>query len=225
MRRTDVRKIVFSSTCATYGEPKQVPMREDHPQNPVNPYGATKLMVERALQDYHRAYGLRSISLRYFNAAGADASGTIGEAHQPETHLLPLAIAAAAGHGPELTVFGTDYPTQDGTCIRDYIHVTDLAEAHVLALQKLGTDDFATHFNLGNGRGFSVREVIETVARVTGRPVPHRMGPRRPGDPPALVGDCSMARDVLGWRPQTPELETIVSSAWRWHQNAPHPQG
>lgn len=218
MRDAGVSQLVFSSTCATYGVPQAVPIAEDHSQNPINPYGASKLMVELLLRDFNEAHGLRSISLRYFNAAGADPDGETGEDHDPETHLIPLVLDAAAGKRPDVTVFGSDHPTPDGTCIRDYIHVTDLAQAHVLALQALESDAATTVYNLGNGHGFSVRQVIETVRQVTGRPVNAVIGPRRAGDPPQLVGDASRIRRELGWRPQHTELADIVATAWRWHQ-------
>jgi UDP-arabinose 4-epimerase len=210
-----VKKIVFSSTCAVYGEPSQVPIPENTVRQPVNPYGVSKLFFEQALEAYDRAYGLRFASLRYFNAAGADESGEIGELHEPETHLIPLALRAAAGTGPELQVFGSDYPTPDGTCIRDYVHVNDLAEAHVKALEHLqaGKDSFAA--NLGTGRGHSVRDVIATVEEVTGNSVPVRLGPRRPGDPPALVADPRRAESLLGWQAARTLRETI-STAWNW---------
>ena len=210
-----VKKIVFSSTCAVYGEPSQVPIAENTARLPVNPYGVSKLFFEQALEAYDQAYGLRFASLRYFNAAGADDSGDIGELHDPETHLIPLALQAAAGLGPELHVFGTDYPTPDGTCIRDYIHVNDLADAHVKAIEHLqaGNDSFAA--NLGTGQGHSVKEVILTVEAVTGYPVPRRMGPRRPGDPPALVADPRRAESLLRWKARRTLRETI-STAWKW---------
>lgn len=221
MRDAGVSQFVFSSTCATYGVPQAVPIAEDHPQKPINPYGASKLMIERMLRDFDAAHGLRSISLRYFNAAGADPAGETGEAHDPETHLIPLVLDAAAGVRPDVTVFGSDYPTQDGTCIRDYIHVTDLAQAHVLALQALQALEAGaatTAYNLGNGKGFSVRQVIDTARAVTGLAIPVRMGPQRAGDPPELVGDASRIRAELGWLPQHADLADIVGTAWRWHQ-------
>jgi UDP-glucose-4-epimerase GalE len=210
-----VRDIVFSSTCATYGVPRKVPIAEDHPQAPVNPYGETKLAVERVLQWYQRAYPLRFAALRYFNAAGADPDGEVGEDHDPETHLIPLAIEAALGGNP-LQIYGTDYPTPDGTAIRDYIHVQDLADAHVAALERLqgGTRDLFV--NLGTGRGHSVREVIAAVERASGKKVPARESDRRAGDPPELVADARLAGDVLGWKPRIPNIETIVEHAWRW---------
>ncbi|MGA7887967.1 MAG: UDP-glucose 4-epimerase GalE, partial [Candidatus Sulfotelmatobacter sp.] len=210
-----VKKIIFSSTCAVYGEPSSVPISENTPRQPVNPYGVSKLFFEHALEAYDRAYGLRFASLRYFNAAGADKSGEIGELHQPESHLIPLALRAAAGAGPELHVFGSDYPTPDGTCIRDYVHVTDLAEAHVKALDHLqaGHESFAA--NLGTGQGRSVREVIAAVEEVTGHLVPVRLSPRRPGDPPALVADPSRAETLLQWKARR-SLQESVSTAWNW---------
>jgi UDP-arabinose 4-epimerase len=216
MRDHGIDKLIFSSTCSTYGMPQAIPIPEDHPQRPINPYGASKLMVERMLRDFDQAHGLRSVSLRYFNAAGADPDGETGEDHEPETHLVPLVLDAAAGKRPHVTIFGDDYDTADGTCIRDYIHVTDLAEAHVLALQALDQGAATTAYNLGNGRGFSVKEVIEAARRVTGRSIPVGLGPRRPGDPPTLVGDAGKAIAQLGWRPRHAELSTIVATAWKW---------
>ena len=212
-----VRDLVFSSTCATYGEPREVPISESHPQNPVNAYGETKLAVERMLRWYGQAHGLRYAALRYFNAAGADPDGAVGEDHDPETHLIPLAIAAAHGRGGPLSIFGTDYPTPDGTAIRDYIHVLDLAEAHLLALAKLAEGTTSLHLNLGTGRGSSVREVITSVAKATGRAVPVREVGRRAGDPPVLVADARQAGERLGWKPRYPDLDTIVAHAVRWH--------
>jgi UDP-arabinose 4-epimerase len=217
-----VHDIVFSSTCATYGEPVRVPIDEDHPQNPVNPYGESKLMVEKILKWYQGAYQLRYAALRYFNAAGADPDSAIGEDHDPETHLIPLAIEAALGRGRELQIFGTDYPTADGTAVRDYIHVIDLASAHLLALQKLQQGTPSLLLNLGTGRGHSVREVLATVEQVTGHKVPAREVGRRPGDPPALVADARRAREQLGWTPKYPELATIVEHAYRWHERHAH---
>ena len=214
-----VDKLVFSSTCATYGEPETVPITEDEPQTPINPYGKSKLVVEQMLADFESAHGLRSAMLRYFNAAGASPDGEIGEAHDPETHLIPLALDAVAGRGPALTVFGSDYPTPDGTCIRDYIHVADLAEAHVKALDS-GAGCRA--FNLGTGSGVSNREILDAVTRVTGKPVPHRFGPRRPGDPPVLVSNASRACSELGWNPALSDIDTIIATAWAWHQGGGH---
>ena len=222
VRDHGIRSLVFSSTCATYGIPDQVPIPETAPQNPINSYGASKLMVERMLRDFDTAHELRSISLRYFNAAGADPGGETGEVHEPETHLIPLALDAASGAGPGLTVFGEDYPTPDGTCLRDYIHVSDLAEAHVLALGKLQESGRSDVFNLGTGKGASVLELIAAVERVTGRKVPYSVGPRREGDPPALVSNGDRARSELGWTPRLSDLDTIVGTAWAWHQKMHH---
>jgi len=218
LRDNGIEKLIFSSTCATYGVPQRNPIPEDHPQDPINPYGASKLMIERVLRDFDAAHGLRSISLRYFNAAGADPDAEIGEDHDPETHLIPLVLDAAAGTRPHITVFGDDYDTPDGTCIRDYIHVTDLADAHLLALKSLENGADSTAFNLGNGQGFSVNQVINTARRVTGRAIPVKTGTRRAGDPPELVGDASRAIGTLGWKPRFAALEDIVQSAWKWHQ-------
>lgn len=216
-----VRRFVFSSTCATYGEPVRVPIDEAHPQSPVNPYGWSKLFMEKILSSYDRAYGLRFVALRYFNAAGA--TPLRGEHHEPETHLIPNVLAAAAGKLPYVSVFGGDYPTPDGTCVRDYIHVTDLCSAHTLALEYLRGGGASDFINLGNGHGYSVMEVIETARRVTGRDIEVRMEPARPGDPARLVADASKARAVLGWQRQYPELEAIIRTAWEWHQA--HPEG
>jgi UDP-glucose-4-epimerase GalE len=218
MRATEVKQIVFSSTCATYGLPEQMPIREDTPQRPVNPYGETKLMIERALYWYGVAHGLRSVALRYFNAAGADPDGEIGEDHNPETHLIPLILDAAVGRRPHIGVFGTDYPTPDGSAVRDYIHVQDLADAHVRALRYLNDGGESRAFNLGTGDGHSVRETIEAARRVTGRPIPSKDSPRRPGDPPVLVADASLAKEKLGWVPALGSLEHIIGTAWAWHQ-------
>ncbi len=212
-----VRDVVFSSTCATYGDPERVPIDEDHPQRPVNPYGESKLMVERMLRWYGQAHGLRYAALRYFNAAGADPDGELGEEHAPESHLIPLAIAAAQGHGGPLSLFGTDYPTPDGTAVRDYIHVADLAQAHILALAALDKGTPELRLNLGTGRGSSVREVIRAVERASGRPVPVREVGRRAGDPPVLVADARRAGELLGWKPRYADLDTIVTHAVRWH--------
>jgi UDP-glucose-4-epimerase GalE len=221
-----VRDVVFSSTCATYGEPSEVPISETHPQHPVNPYGESKLAVEKILHWYAAAYQMRFVALRYFNAAGADPDGEIGEDHEPETHLIPLAIEAASaqkdrspedGRRRELSIYGTDYPTPDGTAVRDYIHVADLAEAHWLALRHLADVGTNLRLNLGTGRGHSVREVIAAVEKVSGRKVPARSVGRRAGDPPALVADPREAARILGWRPTYPDIETIVRHALRWH--------
>jgi UDP-glucose-4-epimerase GalE len=212
-----VKRFIFSSTCAVYGVPARVPITEDTPRQPVNPYGMSKLFFENALESYGRAYGLRSISLRYFNAAGADEGGTIGELHDPETHLIPSALKAITRERGPLELFGEDYPTPDGTCIRDYIHVNDLAEAHVLALNHLDAVTTSARFNLGTGQGASVKEVIATIEEITGTTVPRRMGPRRPGDPPELVADPSGAQSALGWK-ATRSLRDIVRTAWQWEQ-------
>jgi UDP-glucose 4-epimerase len=222
LRRHRVERFVFSSTAATYGVPDRVPITEDTPQVPINPYGMSKLAVERALADYARAYGWGVASLRYFNAAGAAPDGTLGEDHHPETHLIPLVIQAAMGRRPHIEVFGTDYPTPDGTCVRDYIHVDDLAEAHLLALEALEPGK-ELRLNLGIGRGYSVREVIRTVEEVTGRPVPVKEGPRRAGDPPELVASSAQAQRQLGWQPRYTELRPIIETAWNWHRK--HPRG
>ncbi len=220
MLEVGLDQIVFSSTCATYGIPMVLPIDEDHPQRPVNPYGESKLFVERVLRAYAHAYRLRWVALRYFNAAGADPEGELGEDHDPETHLIPLAIDAALGRHPWIDVFGTDYPTPDGTAIRDYIHVADLADAHVHALRHLLRGGESTALNLGTGTGHSVREVIVTVERMSGRRVHVREEPRRTGDPPALVADARQARQVLGWRPRFTDLELIVRHAWNWRVEA-----
>jgi len=222
MRSAGVRRLVFSSTCATYGDPVRLPMDETHPQQPVNPYGMSKLASERAMADYGRAYGLRAVALRYFNAAGCDPEGELAERHEPETHLIPLVLREAArvlgGGRPEdtrLVVNGDDFDTADGTCVRDYVHVSDLCEAHLIALARLeapGREPFEA-FNLGTGRGHSIREVIEACRSVTGADIRYRVGPRRPGDPPALVADASLARRVLGWEPRIAVLEDIVRTA------------
>ena len=217
LRDHSISRIIFSSTCATYGVPERTPIGEQHPLRPINPYGASKLMIERMLTDFDTAHGLKSIALRYFNAAGADPDAEIGEAHDPETHLIPLVLDAAAGMRPAITIHGDDYATPDGTCIRDYIHVTDLAQAHVLALQALERGAESTVYNLGNGQGFSVRQVIDRAEADTGKPIPVAIGPRRPGDPPRLVGDATRIRRDLGWQPQYADLDTILSTAWRWH--------
>ncbi|AKG22760.1 UDP-glucose 4-epimerase GalE [Calothrix sp. 336/3] len=218
MLAANIKKFVFSSTCATYGVPEVVPIPENHSQNPINPYGATKLMVERILSDFSTAYDFRSVRFRYFNAAGADPNGLLGEDHQPETHLIPLVLMAALGKRDSISVFGTDYPTADGTCIRDYIHVSDLAMAHVLGLEYLLQGGESEVFNLGNGSGFSVKEVIEAAESVTGKKIPVVECDRRAGDPPALIGSGEKARKILGWQPQYPGLQDIVTHAWQWHQ-------
>ena len=221
MAAESVKYFVFSSTCATYGEPIETPIAETHPQRPINSYGESKLAVERALPHFDRAYEIRSVALRYFNASGADPDGEIGEDHSPEIHVIPRAIDAATG-GVGLTVFGDDYPTPDGTCLRDYVHVTDLAGAHVKALEAIVETGKSGAYNLGTGHPHSVREVIDTVARVTGRQVPWTLGPRRPGDPAVLYAAAHKAQAELHWTPRFADLETIVRTAWTWHSTHPH---
>jgi UDP-glucose 4-epimerase len=221
MQDHGVGPLIFSSTAAVFGEPVRSPIDENHPRQPINPYGMSKHMVEAMLGDFDRAYGLRSVALRYFNAAGADPEARIGERHDPETHLIPLALQAVLGRRPALKVFGRDYDTPDGTCIRDYIHVDDLAEAHLLALEYLWNGGASTAFNLGNGAGFSVQEVLDAVGRVAGKPVPAEDAPRREGDPARLVADASLAKATLGWRPRYADLETIVRHAWQWERQRP----
>lgn len=216
MLQADIKKFIFSSTAATFGEPLQPTIDENHPQRPINPYGHTKLMVEQILKDYDAAYGLKSVSLRYFNAAGADPDGELGERHEPETHLIPLVLQAASGRRKIISVFGRDYDTPDGTCIRDYIHVTDLCQAHLLALRSLVLGAETQAYNLGNGAGFSVQEVIDTAKDVTGRNIRVIEGSRRAGDPARLVADSKKIRDALGWTPTYPSLHDIVSHAWSW---------
>ena len=219
MRRHGIDRLIFSSTAAVFGNPMTDRIDEDHPKAPINPYGASKLMVERILADAAEAYGLRSVALRYFNAAGASIDGAIGESHEPETHLIPNVLRAALGAGPGLKVFGDDYPTSDGTCVRDYVHVDDLAQAHELALRYLDGHPGGHAFNLGNGAGFSVKAVIEAAAAVVGREIPYEVAPRRTGDPAVLVASSERARRELGWKPMHPELAPIIESAWRWHQS------
>lgn len=223
MNKHGVRRIVFSSTAATYGEPERVPIEETDRTLPTNAYGETKLAMERMIRWFDVAHDIRYVSLRYFNAAGAHESGTIGEDHQPESHLIPLVLQAALGQRPHISMFGDDYDTADGSCIRDYIHVSDLADAHVLAVQKLRTGSDSAVYNLGSGNGYSVREVVETARRVTGREIPLVVEPRRAGDPAVLVASSERARRELGWRPERSNLETIIASAWSWHEN--HPEG
>jgi UDP-glucose-4-epimerase GalE len=220
MHAAGIEQIVFSSTCATYGIPQSLPIREDTPQIPINPYGASKLMVERMLGDFANAYGLRSVALRYFNAAGADPDGEIGEDHDPETHLIPLVLDTAARRRPAIAIFGTDYDTPDGTCMRDYIHVTDLATAHVLALVALEKRGKPVAYNLGNGIGFSVKDVLAAAERVTERQIPFVEKSRRAGDPARLVADATRARRELGWSPKFHDLQVILKTAWHWHQRA-----
>ena len=221
MAAEQCRLFVFSSTCAVYGEPRETPLSETHETRPINPYGQTKLAVEHALPHFEGAYGIRSVRLRYFNAAGADPEGDLGEDHAPEIHLIPRAIEAATGGAP-LEVFGTDYPTPDGTCLRDYVHVSDLADAHIRALDRLVSGGASATYNVGTEQPSSVQQVIATVERVTGRPVPRRIAPRRPGDPAVLYASAARIRDELGWVAQRPALDIIVADAWRWHAAHPH---
>jgi UDP-glucose 4-epimerase len=222
MRQTDVRRIVFSSTTATYGEPDVVPIPETTPQQPINPYGFTKLVIERALADYASAYGFAYAALRYFNAAGARPDGSIGEDHDPETHLIPIVLQVALGQRDQITVFGDDYDTSDGTCVRDYIHIDDLGDAHLRALERL-QEGKGLCLNLGTGRGTSVREIIQACREVTGHPIPETIGPRRAGDPSELVADARLAREILGWTPAYTDVKSIVETAWNWHRT--HPRG
>lgn len=221
MRRHGVMRFVFSSTAAVYGNPLHTPITEDHPKAPINPYGRSKWMAEQLLADYDRAYRLKSICLRYFNAAGADPEGELGECHDPETHLIPLVLQVASGRRPHIAVYGDDYETQDGTCVRDYVHVEDLCEAHLLALRRLLDGGDSDCYNLGNGRGFSVLEVISAVRKATGHPIPAVIEPRRAGDPPRLVADASRARARLGWKPRHRELGSIIGDAWAWERRHP----
>jgi UDP-glucose-4-epimerase GalE len=221
-RRNGVKRFVFSSTAATYGQPETIPITEDATQSPCNPYGQTKLAFEWALADYAAAYGMGYAALRYFNAAGASHDATIGEDHTPETHLLPIVLQVALGQRPDIEIFGSDYPTPDGTCIRDYVHVEDLAQAHALALERL-RDGVGLKYNLGTGGGYSIREVVRAAEAVTGRKIPVREGPRRPGDPATLVASSTRIRQELGWKPKYPDLESILETAWKWHKS--HPNG
>lgn len=223
MLAAGVKRMIFSSTAATFGEPQVIPIPEDHPKDPTNPYGRSKLMLEEILAEYDLAYGLKWTALRYFNASGADPSGTIGEDHKPEHHLIPLVFDVALGKRENIKIFGTDWSTPDGTCVRDYVHVTDLAQAHWLALEALENGAPSTVYNMGNGSGYSVKEVISVVEEVTGKKVPAVESPRRPGDPARLVASSDRIRKQLGWTPMYPELKTIVETAWNWHSN--HPNG
>jgi UDP-glucose 4-epimerase len=222
MRAADVKRIVFSSTTATYGEPKTIPITEAEPQLPINPYGFSKVVVERALADYEHAYGFAYAALRYFNAAGASPSGEIGEDHTPESHLIPIVLQVALGQREKVTIFGTDYPTPDGTCIRDYIHIDDLADAHLKALNLLKSGS-PLKLNLGIGRGYSVKEVIDACRKVSGHKIPNDVGARRAGDPPELIANSTLAQKTLGWKPNYTDINTIVETAWRWHSS--HPNG
>lgn len=223
MVEAEVRHFMFSSTCAIYGDPVEIPIDETHPRNPINPYGRTKLMVEQILADFRQAYGIESTVLRYFNAAGADPDGTIGEDHRPETHLIPLVIQCALGKREKIQMFGDDYPTSDGTCIRDYIHVNDLCQAHLLALKRLLDGRSGAGYNLGNGTGYSVKEVIDTVQKITGKKILSEIIDRRDGDPAILIGSSDKAISELGWAPEFTDLETIIKHAWNWHRH--HPDG
>ena len=218
MVRHGVNHFVFSSTAAIFGEPEYSPIDESHPQQPINPYGRSKLMVEQILEDYDTAYGLKSVALRYFNAAGADPDGELGERHNPETHLIPLVLQAASGRRDSISVFGNDYETADGTCVRDYIHINDLCDAHMLALKRLQKTNISKRYNLGNGQGFSVKQVIDAAIDVTGKEIEVVNSDRRAGDPAILVADSSMARQELGWKPGFADLKSIVETAWRWEQ-------
>jgi UDP-arabinose 4-epimerase len=213
------RNFVFSSSCATYGVPDRLPLTENDPQRPINPYGYTKLVVERMLRDAEDAHGMRSVALRYFNAAGADPGRELGELHEPETHLIPLVLLAAMGRVPSIQVFGNDYPTPDGSCVRDYVHVSDLADAHVAAIEWLSANKQSSAFNLGNGRGYSVADVIRTAEEITGLAIKTEIRPRRPGDPPSLVSDSSRARHLLGWKPNFPELRQQIDHAYQWFRS------
>lgn len=221
MRKYNTKYIVFSSTAAVYGEPDEVPITEDHPTSPTNVYGRTKLHFEEMLQDYDQAYGIKYISLRYFNASGADLSGEIGEDHHPETHLIPIVFQKALGQRDRLAIFGTDYPTSDGTCVRDYIHVNDLADAHILAIEALAKGRCSTIYNLGNGKGYSVREVINVASKVVGQEIPATEEERRSGDPAVLIASSERIMEELNWQPKYPDLETIIATAWKWHQSYP----
>lgn len=223
MLENNVKKIVFSSTAATYGNACYTPIDEVHPQNPINPYGKTKLMIENIMDDYDKAYGLKSVRLRYFNVAGADNKSRVGEWHNPETHLIPNILKSTFSGGKTFEMYGTDYDTKDGTCVRDYIHVTDLAQAHILAVKYLQSGNESNIFNLGNGVGFTVKEVIDTARKVTSHPIPAKITPRRAGDPAQLIASSEKAKEILGWTPEHNSLEEIISTAWNWHKN--HPNG
>ncbi|WP_238701906.1 UDP-glucose 4-epimerase GalE [Helicobacter bilis] len=219
MRKANVKNIIFSSTCATYGNPLHLPITESHPQNPINPYGYSKLVVENMLKDFSHAYGLEYVILRYFNAAGASMLFDIGESHSPETHLIPLLLQTALGQREVLSIYGDDYPTKDGSCIRDYIHIDDLANAHILALKYLLNGGKSEAFNLGNGLGFSIFELLECASRLCGKQIPYTIESRREGDPAALIGDSTKAKQILGWKAHFADIETILSSALNWHSN------
>ena len=221
MVKFDVKHFVFSSTAAVFGNPQYSPIDEKHPKEPINPYGQSKLMVEKILEDFDRAYGLKSVSLRYFNAAGADPEGELGERHVPETHLIPLVLQAASGRSESISVFGKDYETLDGTCVRDYIHIVDLADAHVKAIDYLKKGNASSTFNLGNGKGFSVKEIIEASQKVTGKKIAVKYGDRRSGDPPTLVADATLSKKILGWEPKYTKIEDIIQHAWAWEEKYP----
>jgi UDP-glucose 4-epimerase len=223
MVESGVKKLIFSSSCAVYGNPVKIPMNEDHPQAPVNPYGNTKQMFERILVDHERAYGIKYMSLRYFNAAGAAPGGEIGEDHSPETHLIPLVLETAMGKKDAIEVFGSDYDTPDGTCIRDFIHVTDLAQAHILALEYLSSISKSACYNLGTGKGYSVKEIINISQEITGKSIAYREVGRREGDPPVLIADAKKIKEELGWEPQFSDIKRIITTAWEWHSK--HPNG
>jgi len=218
MLENNILKFIFSSTCATYGEPDLIPINENHKQSPVNPYGNSKLMIETVLKDYERAYGLKHIIFRYFNAAGASVTGRSGEWHEPETHLIPLVLDAAIGKRDNITVFGDDYDTDDGTCVRDYVHVLDIAKAHVLGLELLNRDGLSSHFNLGSEKGFSILQIINICQKITGRKILIKKGKRREGDPPVLIADSTKAKEVLGWKKEFSDIDTVLSTAWDWHK-------
>lgn len=223
MNQFGIKKIVFSSTAATYGEPKQVPIHEDDPQVPTNPYGESKLAMEKIIKWADVAYGIKFVALRYFNVAGAMPDGSIGEDHHPETHLIPIILQAAAGTRDGLQIFGDDYPTKDGTNVRDYVHVVDLADAHILAMKYLSEGNDSNAFNLGSATGFSNLEILNAARKVTGQPIPAKIGPRRPGDPSTLIAASDKARTILGWKPKFDDVEQVIATAWNWHQN--HPEG
>jgi UDP-glucose-4-epimerase GalE len=223
MLKKNIKNFIFSSSCAVYGEPVEIPITEQHQYNPINPYGRSKLMVEQILQDFRAAYGLEYVALRYFNAAGADPEGEIGEEHNPETHLIPLVLKTALGQRETINIFGDDYATKDGTCIRDYIHIDDLAQAHLLALDRLLNGLPGGQYNLGNGDGYSVKEVIEVARNITSKQIPAKIVKRRPGDPAVLIGSSAKAFKELGWKPQFADLNAIVETAWQWHKT--HPDG
>jgi UDP-glucose 4-epimerase len=221
MVKFHVKHFIFSSTAAVFGNPAYSPIDEKHPKRPINPYGESKLMVEKMLEDYDRDYGLKSVSLRYFNAAGADPEGELGERHQPETHLIPLVLQAASSRRDTISIFGDDYETLDGTCVRDYIHIVDLADAHMKAIEYLRKTNQSATFNLGNGKGFSVKEIIDAAETVTGKTIPVKLDGRRAGDPPTLVADATLAKKVLGWEPQFTDVSEIIRHAWTWEMKFP----